>query len=271
MTVKKFRRVEKTWDEFWAEYWRIRLVRGDETVAWKNRQVVEFCLQMLGMRPGMRVLDLGCGAGFQAFLFSEHGINVQGMDISPPLVRYAKSEAKKRGLAASFSVGDMRDFKVDEPFDRVLVLGMSFGFGTEEENEATLNCVYRAVKPGGKILLTGQHPYSASTHTGPEWVETEEGFLIHHGTFNPISCRLGGMWELVRPDGTVVTEGENPESDGIRCYTAPELRRLLADAGFTNSRFYGSWLLPPGELQWFSAEMITVAERPGGKPRARTR
>jgi SAM-dependent methyltransferase len=271
MKVKKFRRIEKTWDEFWAEYWRIRLVREDETVAWKNQQVIEFCMQMLDLRPGMHILDLGCGAGFQALLFAERGITVHGMDISPPLVRYAKAETKRRKLAAAFSVGDMRDFTVEQPFDRVLILGMSFGFGTDEENEATLECVFHATKPGGKILLTGQHPYSASTHTGPEWVETEGGFLIHHGTFNPVSCRLGGMWELVRADGSIVTEGENPESDGIRCYSPPELRHLLTRAGFVNPRFYGSWLLPPGELQWFSSEMITIAAKPSGKARRRSR
>lgn len=269
MSAKKFRRVEKTWDEFWAEYWRIRLIREDETVAWKNLQVVEFCMQVLGIRSGMRILDIGCGAGFQALLFAERGAKMHGIDISPPLVRHAKAEAKKRGLDAAFSVGDMRDFKVQEPYDRVLILGMSFGFGTDEENEAALQCVFRAVKPGGKILITGQHPYSASTHTGPEWVETNEGYLVHHGTFDPLTCRLGGLWELVRPDGTIITEGENPESDGIRCYSAPELQHLLTDTGFVNPRFYGSWLLPPGELQWFSMEMITVADKPVSKTRGR--
>jgi SAM-dependent methyltransferase len=269
MSAKKFRRVEKTWDEFWAEYWRIRLVREDETIAWKNQQVVEFSTQVLGIRRSMRILDLGCGAGFQALLFAEQGIDVHGIDISPPLIRYAKAEAKKRGLKATFSVGDMRDFRVEKPYDRVLILGMSFGFGTDEENEAALQCVFRAVKPGGKILITGQHPYSASTHTGPEWVETDEGYLVHHGTFDPLTCRLGGLWELVRPDGTIVTEGDNPESDGIRCYSAPELRHLLTTVGFTNPQFYGSWLLPPGELQWFSMEMITIADKPATKTRAR--
>ena len=269
MSAKKFRRVEKTWDEFWAEYWRIRLVREDETIAWKNQQVVEFCTHVLGLRRGMRILDLGCGAGFQAMLFAEQGIEVHGIDISPPLIRYAKAEAKKRGLKATFSVGDMRDFRVEKPYDCVLVLGMSFGFGTDEENEAALKCVFNAVKPGGKTLLTGQHPYSASTHTGPEWVETDEGYLVHHGTFDPLTCRLGGLWELVRPDGTIVTEGENPESDGIRCYSAPELRHLLTNGGFKNPQFFGSWLLPPGELQWFSIEMITVADKPAAKSRTR--
>lgn len=273
MTTKhKFKRIAKDWDEFWAEFWRIRLLGEDDAAEWKNQQVVQFCMNVLDIRDGMTLLDLGCGAGMQARGFAEFGIRVHGIDISPPLIKHAAAAAKHKKLPATFAVGDMRELDFDEPFDRVVVLGMSFGFGTDAENTATLSNIFRAVKPGGKILLTGQHPYSASTHTGPEWVETAEGFLIHHGEFNPITCRLGGMWELVRPDGSVVTEGENPESDGIRCYSVPEIQALLAQAGFTRSRCYGSWMLPPMELQWFSAEMITVAERPADrKPRKKAR
>jgi SAM-dependent methyltransferase len=265
MTKKKFDRVEKTWDEFWAEFWRIRLVREDATVAWKNQQVVEFCMKMLGVRKGMTLLDLGCGAGFQAHLFAEQGIDIHGVDISPPLIKHAKAVAKKKNLSATFSVGDMRTFETDKPYDRVLVLGMSFGFGTDEENLTTMQNIFGAVKPGGKVLLTGQHPYSPSSNTGPEWIETDEGVLVHHGEFNPITSRLGGIWELVCPDGTIITEGENPESDGIRCYSPPELAGLMTDAGFVNPVFFGSWMLPPAEMQWFSMEMITIAERPAAR------
>jgi ubiquinone/menaquinone biosynthesis C-methylase UbiE len=259
---KIFRRVEKTWDEFWAEFWRIRLVSGDESVTWKNQQVVAFCNELLKLKPGMTMLDLGCGAGFQAHMFAEQGIKVHGIDISPPLVNHANTLAKKQGLSATFEVGDMRDFKVKEPYDRVVVLGMSFGFGTDEENIACLKNIYKAVKPGGKVLITGQHSYSATSQTGPEWVETAEGFLVHHGEFDPITSRLGGMWELVCPDGTIITEGDNPESDGIRCYGVPEMTNMLREHGFTHPSYFGTWMLPPAELQWFSMEMITVTGRP---------
>ena len=263
MTTAKphFKRIERSWEQFWAEFWRIRLVENDEAVIWKNQQVIEFLWEVLELRPGMTLLDLGCGAGFQARLLAERGLIVHGIEISRKLTDYAAREAKKHKLPATFEAADMRTFTVDKLFDRVVVLGMSFGFGTDEENKTTLRNIYHSTKPDGKILLTGQHPYSASTHTGPEWMETDEGFLLHRGEFNPISSRLGGSWELVRPDGTVVTEGENPESDGIRCYSVPEMRDLIFETGFSEPQFYGTWMLPPMEVQWFSMEIITVAQK----------
>ena len=261
-TTRQFKQVTKSWEDFWAEFWRIRLIKDDDAVVWKNQQVADFCWNVLELRQGMTVLDLGCGAGFQAELLAERGIQVHGIDISNKLVDYASKHAKRRGLSATFDVGDMRNFAVRKPFDRVVVLGMSFGFGSDEQNRASLKNIFAATKKGGKVLLTGQHPYSASTHTGPEWLQSSEGVLLHRGEFDPITSRLGGSWELARPDGTIVTEGENPESDGIRCYTVPEMHDLLSAAGFVNPRFYGSWFLPPAELQWFSMEMISVADKP---------
>ena len=260
----RFKRISKSWEEFWAEFWRIRLVQEDEAVAWKNRQVVDFCWDVLRLKKGMTLLDLGCGAGFQARLFAERGVRVHGIDISRKLTDFAAAQSRKQGLSATFEAADMRTFAASATYDRVVVLGMSFGFGTDDENRASLRNIHRSTKPGGMILLTGQHPYSASTHTGPDWMETEEGFLLHRGDFDPITSRLGGFWELARPDGTIVTEGVNPESDGIRCYTIPEMRDLVTGQGFSNPKFYGSWMLPPMEVQWFSMEMITVAERPNG-------
>lgn len=258
---KKFRRVTKSWDDFWAEFWNVRLVEKDASRQMKSQQVVTFCREMLRLKVGERLLDLGCGAGFQALLFAELGLEVVGMDISPGLVKYAKGLAAKRKVAASFRVGDMREMSFTGEFDAVVVLGCSFGFGDDRENLRTLENIARALRPGGRVLLTGQHPHATSNHIGPDWLETDEGILLHRGEFNANTSRLNGMWELVRPDGTIIAEGENPEKNGIRCYTAPELRDMLAQAGLEATGFYGTWLLPPIPLQWFSSELIATAQK----------
>jgi len=262
MAKKNFRRVVKTWDEFWAEFWRIRLVGGDEASDLKSQQVVEFCWKVLGIRRGQRVLDLGCGAGFQARYLAERGAVLHGIDITPVLVKHAQKHFKKHGLNGTFEVGDMRTFTVEKPFDHIVVLGMSFGFGTDEENAETIRRIYAALKPGGKLLLTGQHPYALSNHLGPEWLECDEGLLVHRADFDPETCRLGGSWELATADGEIIMEGQNPEQDGVRCYTVPEIRGLLESSGFETIETYGAWYHPPQPLHWFSMEMITTARKP---------
>jgi ubiquinone/menaquinone biosynthesis C-methylase UbiE len=51
-----------------------------------NRRLVAACLERCRLRPGMRVLDLGCGSGVFSRLLSRQGLNVTGVDISPRLI-----------------------------------------------------------------------------------------------------------------------------------------------------------------------------------------
>ncbi len=259
---RHFKRVTKSWDEFWAEFWHIRLMKDDPSRAMKSQQVVALCKEVLRLKKGERLLDLGCGAGFQAQLFGELGIEVVGIDISPPLIKYAKKLTAKQKPRVSFQVGDMREIDFDSEFNAVVILGCSFGFGSDAENYRTLENIVRALKPGGRLLLTGQHPYAASNHAGPEWLETDEGVLFHRGEFDPVTARLNGLWELARPDGTLVDEGDNPEKHGIRCYSVPELHQMFTQVGLETKGFYGTWLLPPTPIQWFSNELIAKAQKP---------
>jgi SAM-dependent methyltransferase len=257
-TERGFRRVVKSWDDYWAEFWHVRLMENDAARLMKNQQVATFCREILQLKKGESLLDLGCGAGFQSLLFAEFGLEVLGIDISPPLIAHAKKLAARRQARAHFQVGDMRTISFKSEFDAVVILGCSFGFGDDNENRRTLKNIDRALRPNGRVLLTGQHSYNVSNQIGPEWLETRDGILLHRGEFDARTSRVNGIWELIQPDGTIVTEGDNPEEHGIRCYTVPELEQMFREAGLEATGFYGTWLLPPTPLQWFSDELIAV-------------
>jgi ubiquinone/menaquinone biosynthesis C-methylase UbiE len=77
-----------------------------------------------GINAGMRVLDIGSGAGDVAFLAAElvgATGEVVGTDIAPAAVAAATRSAAEKGLArVSFRVGDPADLKFDRPFDAVV-------------------------------------------------------------------------------------------------------------------------------------------------------
>jgi SAM-dependent methyltransferase len=77
-----------------------------------------------GIRPGMRVLDLGCGAGDVAFVAADlvgpDGY-VVGVDRSPQMVAHARLRAEQRGLAqVKFVDGDVHDPAPGGPFDAIV-------------------------------------------------------------------------------------------------------------------------------------------------------
>ena len=81
----------------------------------------ELVARKLGLRPGMRLLDVGCGWGGMALhAASRYGVHVVGITLSEPQASYATAAARRAGLAGrvTFRVQDYRDVR-DGPFDAI--------------------------------------------------------------------------------------------------------------------------------------------------------
>jgi 2-polyprenyl-3-methyl-5-hydroxy-6-metoxy-1,4-benzoquinol methylase len=84
----------------------------------------EHALRLAGLRPGMRVLDIGCGPGDVSFvaarLVAPSGC-VIGVDAAPEMVELARTRAAEKGLAAvHFMNATIDEISLDEPVDAVV-------------------------------------------------------------------------------------------------------------------------------------------------------
>ena len=106
-----------------------------------------------GIRPGMRVLDLGCGAGDAAFVAADlvgPGGSVVGVDRSPDALARARLRAGQRGLTqVQFIEGDINDPAPGGPFDaiveRVVLLWVP-------DPAAVLRRQATVLRPGGLVV-----------------------------------------------------------------------------------------------------------------------
>jgi len=63
------------------------------------------CIARLGLKPGMRVLDVGCGLGGSPFLMArEHGVSVHGIDVSANMLASARERLRAQGLASQVTL-----------------------------------------------------------------------------------------------------------------------------------------------------------------------
>jgi cyclopropane-fatty-acyl-phospholipid synthase len=107
----------------------------------------------LGLVPGMRVLDVGCGWGtFALHAARTHGVHVVGVTISREQAEYATKRMADEGVSdlVDIRVQDYRDVR-DGPFDAISSIGMAEHVG------AAMLRVYAAdlfglLRPGGRLL-----------------------------------------------------------------------------------------------------------------------
>jgi ubiquinone/menaquinone biosynthesis C-methylase UbiE len=130
------------------------LGKGDFTrIAETMRESGEALVKGLGIKKGLKVLDLGCGDGTTALPEARLGADVLGVDIAKNLVEAGNKRAKEEGLTnCKFQEGDasnLQDLK-DHTFDLVVsIFGAMFAprpFDVAKE-------MVRVTRPGGRIVM----------------------------------------------------------------------------------------------------------------------
>ncbi|HET9894082.1 MAG TPA: class I SAM-dependent methyltransferase [Streptosporangiaceae bacterium] len=219
-----------------------------------------FAAQVLGLRPGTRVLDMPCGHGRHSVELARLGVAVTGVDSSAASIRLAIEAAREGSLEslADFHVGDMRTFALDDPADAVIVMQTSFGFmATREEDLGILRNIRRSLVPGGKLLIDSVSPFRiARTMIVPRrWERLADGTIYaEEREYDFLAGRLAGRIELLTPEGERLTLAQS-----TRVYTLPELNAMMGAAGYRLTASYGG---TDGSAYGFdSRRLIVVAER----------
>lgn len=116
-----------------------------------DRLEKEAVLGFLKPRPGLSVLDVGCGTGTYALELAAAGLKVSGVDISPAMLDLAREKAGASDLGISFHLADACNLPFEEnTFDAVVsVTALEF----IPEPGAALAEAYRVLKPGGTLVV----------------------------------------------------------------------------------------------------------------------
>jgi len=113
----------------------------------------ERVLERLGVRPGERILELGCGWGaFAAHAAATRGCQVLGVTLSSEQLRWAQTRAIRNGVddRVRFELRDYRD--TTGVYDHVVSLEMYEAVG-ERYWPAYFRTIHDRLKPGGRALL----------------------------------------------------------------------------------------------------------------------
>lgn len=196
--------------------------------------------------PGGRILDLGSGTGTNLRRLGALGHSCVGVDQSASFVEYARQAG---GEGVEYVHGRAEEFSTDRRFDLAYSLFTTLNQLPHDSVRTLFETTRRHLAPGGRLVLEFGHLLN--------FVESyQQHTVAHHRSDGVLITRLArqslhphtATWRheetllVRRPDGRVALYDNFFDQSVL---TGPEVRGLLADAGFTVTAEYGGFREEP--------------------------
>jgi SAM-dependent methyltransferase len=186
-------------------------------------------------KPNPKALDIACGSGRHAVALAENGFQVTANDLSSTLLAEAKKLAESKNLTLTFTHTDMREIAFEQEFDLIVQLFTSFGyFENEDEDNAVLQNVARALKPSGWYVLDFLNEYVVRNTLQPETRRTvgeleilEQRMLFGERVVKSITLRENGITHRF--------------IESVRLYSKEELTAMLTAVGLRVHHILGDY------------------------------
>ena len=149
---------------------------GASTLEEAQEAKLELVCTKLGLQPGERVLDVGCGWGaFALHAAARHGVHVTGITLSPAQAQRARQWVEEAGLGdhVDIRIADYRELQA-EPFDAIASIGMVEHVGAVNI-DAYSRTLAGLLQPGGRLL---NHGIARLRHGEPEAGPFSERFVF---------------------------------------------------------------------------------------------
>lgn len=118
----------------------------------------DWIVQILGLKPGDSLIDLGCGPGLYTTHFARYGLHVTGVDFSQNSIDHAIKTAHQNRLEVTYRCQDYLQLEDESQYDAAALIYGDFCPLSPDQRSRLLANVRRALKPGGYFVLDVSTP-----------------------------------------------------------------------------------------------------------------
>jgi ubiquinone/menaquinone biosynthesis C-methylase UbiE len=125
-----------------------------------DRNIDEWMLKLLKLKPGMKILDVACGSGKQVSSFYHQlkgQVEITGGDVSKDLLAQARQSSLDNHLKATFVDLDFNQ-RFNFPDNQFDLLSCCFAIYYALDMPFTISEMHRVLKPGGQLFTSGPMP-----------------------------------------------------------------------------------------------------------------
>ena len=187
------------WLDETMTYSSARFASAADSLEAAQLRKVHDLLDRLDLKPGQRLLEIGCGWGTLAIEAAKRGASVVGLTLSTEQKAWAERKIAEAGLADRIEIRlqDYRD--TDEQFDAVASVEMVEAVGQRWWG-AYLDCIARNLKPGGRAALqfiSIDHRIVRPLRRNADFIQTyifPGGMLLDEPQFEALARERGLSW-----------------------------------------------------------------------------
>lgn len=227
------------WRAFFRDLWQI--VFDEAADDREPATEIAFLREALECSPRSRVLDVPCGTGRLSLGLARAGCSVTGLDMLTAGWEQRRQLAAQEGLELNLVSGDMRAMTWQSCFDAALCFWGSFGYFNDQDNEAVLTGIGRALVPGGRFLLD-VYPLDSvlkALECRRTWFHRGDWLVLEERSYDTIDRRFVRQWTCSRG------EEEISGTMSIRAYALHDLVDALGRAGMAVEATWGDYLRTP--------------------------
>ena len=215
----------------------------------------DFYLELVRKYGQGGVVDIACGTGAVLLYLAEHGIDVDGTDLSEEMCKVAAEKAKSMNLNLNIYPADMTKFSLDRKYSLAIIARSGFmHLLTPEIQRAALLNIRRNLTDGGMLTFNtfDPHPYFQAQQMNTK--ETDYSFRLeyknkqgqHEKIYNAISYDpytqiMSGNWKFETLDGSGNVIGERIRPLKMRQTYRQEMKYLLELTGYGIVDIYGGY------------------------------